>query len=97
MCVFIFSSKGSNFSMSDLMRSGSEEVPFANQRSEERVAGQIGAFHLQNEVRQQKLIVGEEELALHVEERNAVRQVVREIGSEVEHLLALILERRKLG
>ena len=72
MWVFIFSSSGSSFSMSDLMMRGWKHVPFANQRGEERVAGQVGAFHLQQKVRQQKFVVGQEELALHVEKRNAV-------------------------
>ena len=96
MCVFILSSRGSSFSMSDLMRRGGDEVPFANERCEEGVAGEIGAVHFQKEVRQQKFIVGKEELALHVQQRNAVGEVVRKIGSKVEHLLALILERGKL-
>lgn len=51
MCVFILSSRGSSFSMSDLMRRGGDEVPFANERCEEGVAGEIGAFHFQKEVR----------------------------------------------
>lgn len=51
MCVFILSSRGSSFSMSDLMRREGDEVPFANERCEEGVAGEIGAFHFQKEVR----------------------------------------------